>query len=75
MQIGSGHKHRNIRLARKKNRWRERQKTSKDSKGVSLACNPVEIADPVVAHINSTNTGSAKDAFYFYGKRSGMLMA
>ena len=48
----------------------KKQKTSKDSKGVSLACNPVEVAKPVVAHINSTaypegatNTGSEKDAF------------
>ena len=30
-----------------------RQKTSKDSMGVSLACNPVEVAEPVIAHINS----------------------
>ena len=64
-----------------KDRWSERQKTSKDSKGVSLACNPIEVAEPVVAHINSTayleeatNTGKRKDAFYFYGKRIGMLM-
>ena len=59
----------------------KRQKTSKDRKGVSLACNSVEVAEPVVAHINSTsypeeatNTGNIKDAFYYYGKRIGMLM-
>ena len=76
MQIGSRHKHCNS-----KDRWSKRQKTSKDSKGVSLACNPVEVAEPVIAHINSTaypeeatNTRNAKDAFYYYGKRIGMLM-
>ena len=65
-----------------KDRTSKRQKTSKDSKGVSLACNPVQVEEPVVAHINSTSyfpkkqrtLGNGKDAFYYYGKRSGMLM-
>ena len=52
MQIGSRHKHRNIRLA--KNKIGD-GKTSKDSEGVLLACNPVEVAELVVTHINSTS--------------------
>ena len=64
-----------------KDRWSERQKTSKDNKGVSLACNPVEVAETVVAHINSsaypeeaTNTGQRKRCILLYGKRIDMLM-
>ena len=38
-----------------KDRSSERQKTSKDNKGVSIACNPVDVAEPVVPHINSTS--------------------
>ena len=57
------------------------QKTSKDSKGVSLACNPVEVAEPVVAHINSSSYSrrsnehwKRKRCILLLRKRSGMLM-
>ena len=55
----------------------KRQKTSKNSKGVSLACNPVEVAEkPLLTSTHrpipeeATNTGNGKDVFYTTAKEA-----
>ena len=53
MQIGSGHKHRNIRLAR--NKRYETKKQVKIAREYCLPANLVEVEEPVVAHIISTS--------------------
>ena len=54
---------------------------SKDGKGVSLARNPVEVAEKLLLTSTqrpipeeATNTENIKDAFYYHGKRTGMWM-